>query len=696
MKKKAGLLIYFLIISNLYLTAQNQDNPFNTILLSPDNEDFSINKSIYYFEDKKGLFSFEEIYKPEFADNFILSAKKSLNFGYTQSTYWVKFHLKNLHPQINDWLFEIDYELLDSIDFFYLDQENKWESKPFGDMYPFEQREWDYRTFIIPLDLPDTTVRTYYLRFKTMGTMQFPMNISREKSFLRILLLSETYYGIFFGIMFLLIIYNTFVYFSLKDISYFYYIILIISTTILVAFLSGHVFQYVLKNSMWLNNKLLPSSIALSEFCIISFTRSFLNPKKYYPKLDKVLIYFLIGSSILIFLSFFTNYHFIVQVSAYTAQLCILVSLLSGILCLIKGNKAALLFILAFTLFLIGALAVSYIAIGLIGENPISAHGMELGVMLNGVFLSLALINNYKISKIEKEKAQKEIIQMRQKATEILEQKVKERTTEIQDINEELRQQKIEITDSIHYASRIQNALLPPDEDLDRLLPSYFILNKPRDIVSGDYYWVSRKENKVIVAVADCTGHGVPGAFMSILGIAFLNEIINKTEILIANEILNELRDYIRKSLHQTGKKDETRDGIEMALCVVDFANKKLQYSGALRPLYFIRNKELNEFKGDYMPIGVHDDDENSFSKKEMQFRENDIIYLFSDGYVDQLGGPNRKTFRSRKFKQLLINIHHKPLLEQKEILEKEYEEWRKDIEQIDDIMVMGIRFTEA
>jgi serine phosphatase RsbU (regulator of sigma subunit) len=696
MKMKADLLIYFLFISNLLQAVQNQDDFFKTILLSPDNESFSINKSIYYFEDKKSQLSFEEIGKPEFASNFIPSTKKNLNFGYTHSTYWVKFHLQNLHPQINDWLFEIDYELLDSIDFFYLDQENKWKSKPFGDMYPFEQREWDYRTFIIPLELPDTSTKTYYVRFKTMGTMQFPMNISREKSFLRILLLSETYYGIFFGIMFLLIIYNTFVYFSLKDISYFHYIILIISTTILVAFLSGYVFQYVLKNSMWLNNKLLPSSIALSEFCIISFTRSFLNPKKYYPKLDKVLIYFLIGSSILIFLPFFTNYHFIVQVSAYTAQLCILVSLLSGILCLIKGNKAALLFILAFTLFLIGALAVSYIAIGLIGENPITAHGMELGVMLNGVFLSLALINNYKISKIEKEKAQKEIIQMRQKATEILEQKVKERTTEIQDKNEELNQQKIEITDSIHYASRIQSALLPPDEDMDRLLPSYFILNKPRDIVSGDYYWVSHKDNKVIVAVADCTGHGVPGAFMSILGIAVLNEIINKAEIIIANEILNELREHLIKSLHQTGSKDETRDGMEMALCVVDFGNKKLQYSGAFRPLYIIRNQELKEFKGDFMPIGVHDDEKNSFSNKELHFKEDDIIYLFSDGYVGQIGGPDRKTFRSRKFKQLLTDIHQKPLHEQKAILEKEYEKWRRNIEQIDDIMVMGIRFTKV
>jgi sigma-B regulation protein RsbU (phosphoserine phosphatase) len=283
----------------------------------------------------------------------------------------------------------------------------------------------------------------------------------------------------------------------------------------------------------------------------------------------------------------------------------------------------------------------------------------------------------------------KNLIEELKEANQNLEQKVIKRTKQIE-------QQKIETTDSIHYASRIQSALLPPDEELGRLLPSYFILNKPKDIVSGDYYWVSYKDNKVIIAVADCTGHGVPGAFMSILGIAFLNEIINTAEIIIANEILNELREHIIKSLHQTGRKDETRDGMEMALCVVDFSNKKLQYSGALRPLYFIRNKELNELKGDHMPIGVHDDEENSFSNKELHFKEDDIIYLFSDGYVGQIGGPDRKTFRSRKFKQLLTDIHQKPLHEQKAILEKEYEKWRRNIEQIDDIMVMGIRFTKV
>ena len=269
-----------------------------------------------------------------------------------------------------------------------------------------------------------------------------------------------------------------------------------------------------------------------------------------------------------------------------------------------------------------------------------------------------------------------------------LEKKVIERTRKIES-------QKREITDSIQYASRIQRALLPPEDELDALLPSYFILNKPRDIVSGDYYWLAQKNDKVIVAVADCTGHGIPGAFMSILGVAYLNEILNQKGTIKANAILNQLRAQVIKSLHQTGKADEARDGMEMALCVVDYSNQRLQYSGAFRPLYLIRDNGLIELKGDPMPIGIYNEEEISFNNEELIFKENDIIYMFTDGYVDQLGGSDRKTFKSRKFKQLLIDIHQKPLQEQKEILEKEYEQWKQNIEQIDDILVMGVRFTK-
>jgi len=280
------------------------------------------------------------------------------------------------------------------------------------------------------------------------------------------------------------------------------------------------------------------------------------------------------------------------------------------------------------------------------------------------------------------------LIEDLKKANQNLEQKVKERTRQIE-------QQRNNITDSIQYASRIQNALLPQDDEILGLLPHHFILNRPKDIVSGDYFWISHLNHSMIVAVADCTGHGVPGAFMSILGINFLNEIVNSLETIRANVILNELRGKLIKSLRQSGTKDEARDGMEIALCVIDFDSKKLQYSGAFRPMYLIRKKELFVIKGDRMPIGIYDENEVAFTNKEMQFKKDDIIYLFSDGYVDQIGGPDRKTFRSKKFKKLLLKIHQIPLDEQKTILEKEFNKWRSDLEQIDDIMVMGIRFSE-
>jgi len=268
-----------------------------------------------------------------------------------------------------------------------------------------------------------------------------------------------------------------------------------------------------------------------------------------------------------------------------------------------------------------------------------------------------------------------------------LEQKVMERTRQLE-------QQRMNVTDSIHYASRIQKALMLPSEELDRILPSHFVLNKPKDIVSGDYYWVSQKNNRLIMAVADCTGHGVPGAFMSIMGINFLNEIVNKSETPRANEILNELRKHLIKSLGQTGQRDEAKDGMEMALCVVDFDKKQIQFSGAFRPMYLVSEGALKVINGDRMPIGIYNEEEVSFTNKEIPFKENDIIYLFTDGYADQIGGLNRKTFKSAKLKELLKEICHKPLKEQKLILREEHEIWRSGQEQIDDIMILGVKLS--
>ena len=196
------------------------------------------------------------------------------------------------------------------------------------------------------------------------------------------------------------------------------------------------------------------------------------------------------------------------------------------------------------------------------------------------------------------------------------------------------------------------------------------------------------------MVAADCTGHGVPGAFMSILGINLLNEIVNNLENPGAGEILNELREQTIKALGQTGQRDEAKEGMEMALCVVDFKEGVIQFSGAFQPLYLISGGDLSVIPGDRMPIGLYGEEQAPFSNKEVAFRENDMIYLLTDGYVDQIGGLDRKTFKTIRLKKLLKDIWQRPLQEQQSILREEHEIWRSGSEQIDDIMVLGVRLS--
>jgi len=256
----------------------------------------------------------------------------------------------------------------------------------------------------------------------------------------------------------------------------------------------------------------------------------------------------------------------------------------------------------------------------------------------------------------------------------------------------EIEKQKEEITDSIRYAKRIQTAILPSKEIAERILPEHFILFRPRDIVSGDYYWMNKVGSKVILVAADCTGHGVPGAFMSMLGVSFLNEIVNKNNLNEPHLILNELRAEVKKTLGQTGKEGEAKDGMDIALCVVDFDAMKLQYAGAYNPLYLFRQGELVEIKADKMPIGIYVKEKESFTNNEIQLQKGDTFYIFSDGYADQFGGPTGGKFKTKPFKELLGNIQSHSMVEQREILNTTIDEWRGEIDQVDDIIVMGVR----
>ena len=318
-------------------------------------------------------------------------------------------------------------------------------------------------------------------------------------------------------------------------------------------------------------------------------------------------------------------------------------------------------------------------------------------VVILAVFILLLLFLAYNRYLIKK-KANSELSQMNEAIT-LKNFEITEKNAEIIAQNEELERQKSvvekqkeEILSSIHYASRIQKAILPPKESFNEYLPDHFILNKPRDIVSGDFYWLLNKDNKTIIAVADCTGHGVPGAFMSMLGISFLNEIANNAQANTSNQILNLLREYVMTSLRQTGKENEAKDGMDISLAIIDRANKTIQFSGAYNPLYLLDENKLTTIKGDRMPIGIYFGGQKEFSMAEVSYTEGNKIYLCSDGYEDQFGGDHGRKFMAKRFQELLVSISDKEMSEQQQLLDQAIIEWKGEREQVDDILVVGIK----
>jgi phosphoserine phosphatase RsbU/P len=245
---------------------------------------------------------------------------------------------------------------------------------------------------------------------------------------------------------------------------------------------------------------------------------------------------------------------------------------------------------------------------------------------------------------------------------------------------------------SLRYAGIIQHALMPNPVVLKSHIHDHFVLFLPRDIVSGDFYYVFRDRKKICIATGDCTGHGVPGALMSILGISILNEIMQSCVDLKANRVLNLMREKVMKALNQKGNSADTKDSIDIALCLIDCSSDSLEFSGAGRPLYMVRNGKLIEFKADSMTIGIDPVHEKSFTNHNIEISPGDTFYIFSDGYCDQFGELTDKKFKYWRFRQLIESIQGHSMEQQKNILIRNFAEWKGATQQIDDVTVFGFQ----
>lgn len=303
------------------------------------------------------------------------------------------------------------------------------------------------------------------------------------------------------------------------------------------------------------------------------------------------------------------------------------------------------------------------------------------------------------------------ILESKELIKEVLPIRVKELLSELDDLLE--KQQGY--FESLDHTQVLQRAMLPKEGYLDGLVDDYFLLYQPRETIGGDFYWITFKDSKLTIAVADCTGHGIPGAFISILGLSLLNQITNVDRINSANKILNRLRYHIVTLFHQKGLIQETKDGMDIGIMVVDKSNNSLEFSGANRSLLIARNNEIIEVKGDRMPIAINSqldpftktffeftkfarpflekqDELHSFTNHEISLVKGDVLYMFSDGYADQFGESANKRFMNKNLRDLLLKYHNEPLSDQKDILKKTFDRWKGNLEQIDDVLILGIK----
>ena len=294
------------------------------------------------------------------------------------------------------------------------------------------------------------------------------------------------------------------------------------------------------------------------------------------------------------------------------------------------------------------------------------------------------------------------LLKMRDELAEtgrILEQKVKERTEEVVSQRDELEKQRLkledlykDVTDSIRYAKRLQYSILPPNEVISGICPESFVLFKPKDIVSGDFYWFDQLNGKSFCASVDCTGHGVPGAFMSLVGANGLNAAVREHHTVSPGAILDELNKFVSETLNKGSEDNAIRDGMDLSLVAIDYKKMQLEYAGANNPLYLIRDEEFIIIKADKFAIGSFEPGLKQYTSHTIELKKNDVVYLFSDGYADQFGGKRGKKFLYKNFREQLMAIHNKPMEEQQGYLKETIEKWQGSYEQVDDILVIGIR----
>lgn len=649
------------------------------------------NFKVAYLLDDKSEFKLADVSK----SNFTINKGNSPNFGFYKGTVWLKLAINQLNENS---ILEIKNSNIDHISYYTFQKNGYKLVEQTGDLFPFQHRKIKHRFFHFKLNSADTVL----LKINNNGKQLFiPLSINSNEKYAARDSDEQFIFGIYYGLCLFALILNLFIYSRIRERSTLMYLFYLSGLIFLQLAIDGHGFEYIWGTSPYIANHAPALSATISVFFLILFTQSFLQTKNFSPKSHRVLIFISFLALINLGLSLVPSTHQIatVIINVITLLLNILILPIAFIV-FKKKFRPARYFLLAFVILIFSAIAFILRNFGVLPSSFITDYSLQIGSIFEITLLTFAVVDRFKSFKTEALRRLEELNKLQAEQNERLEREVKERTKEINDQKILIEQKNKETLDSINYAKRIQTALIPSEQSFNSNFKDAFTLWEPKDIVSGDFYWASQvtttlkdAENRglTVFCVGDCTGHGVPGAIISVIGLKLLNLTISNVSINSTSEALDFLHDQFNRTFQTELKDHVIRDGMDVAICAIDKENKKLYFSGARNGVYIVRDNELIELKGDKQSIGAESQLSN-YTQHVFNLQINDAIYLYSDGFADQFGGKKGKKFMYKTLKDLILTNSYLPMSSQKAALYKAFIDWKGDLEQTDDVCIVGIR----
>lgn len=813
----------------------------NVATLDRHMEKIELDPYLAYIEDPEGKLSVDDVASGRYKDIFIPNmGTRTLNFGYTRSAYWIRIELVYAADDESvgkEWLLEIGYPVLDDLSLFVPEPGGSYAVRKTGDTRSFENRDVRHHNFLFKLWLEPNRKTTLFLRAKTEGSMQIPVTIWSSIAFAENVNVEQIAVGIYYGIMLVMPLYNLFLFFSIRDRNYIYYVLFISGYAFVQLALTGLSFEFFWGGNPWWGNRSIPFFIGFSSFWGLLFSKSFLKTKENAPVLDKIIIGLMGVTVLTLVLSLAAGYSTSIKGALFLGATFPLTIMAAGVVCFRRGYRPARFLLLAWFSLLGGIFLYNFMSLGILPNMFITEHGLQIGSALEVILLSLGLADRINIERKEKLEAREKSLKAEQDAHENLkkaemvkaeyakklEREVEERTRELNEKTVYLenilessadgigivdrrgkfimwnqsatelfgydkedasgrsafdlyadkaqskailrmlrsqgyvRRQEVrllkkngseipievsigllknekgqtigsvsvtrdlseikktlaevreawetaeaankKIMESIEYARKIQKSLL---EDFGRIktwLPRSFVIWEPRDVVGGDMYYTDRFDPGFILAVIDCTGHGVPGALMTMIASSGLKKIIKDEGCHDPADILKKLNVFVKTALRQDTEHAVSDDGLDAAVVSVRPNSGKSQkgmltFAGARLPIFCLNGDSINMIRGDRESIGYRRSDMNfEFANHIVEIEDGMSFYIATDGFLDQLGGEKRLPFGKRRFKNLLVENAGLPFEEQREILLSSFKSHMGEIERMDDMTVVGFGF---